>query len=93
VSGAVAERWPIGTNDSGQTEWSAGLMTPYVPGINCLKCGRFVGRDGWIGIDHFEMSSEIAYVEGECSRCEAADHEANPERYGQTQQEVPSHVD
>lgn len=51
----------------------SGLMDdeerPFVPGINCLTCGRFVGRDGWIGIDYFEMSSEIASVEGECRRC------------------------
>ncbi len=44
-------------------------MSAYVPGVNCLDCGRFVGRDGYIGIDHFEMSSEVASVEGQCRRC------------------------
>lgn len=44
-------------------------MTPYVPRINCLNCGRFVGRDGCISIEHFEMSSTIASIEGECRRC------------------------
>jgi hypothetical protein len=23
----------------------------------------------WIGVGYFEMSSEVAYVEGECGRC------------------------
>lgn len=44
-------------------------MYPFVSGVNCLTCGRFVGRDGHIGIGYFEMSSEVAYVEGECRRC------------------------
>ena len=42
---------------------------PFVPGINCMECGRFVGRDGAIEITHFEMSSEVASVEGTCGRC------------------------
>lgn len=44
-------------------------MTEYVPGVNCLHCGRFVGRDGSIEVEHFEMSSTVASVEGECGRC------------------------
>lgn len=51
-----------GTCDDGQ---------PYVPGVNCMTCGRFVGRDGWIGIECFETSFEVASVEGECARCMA----------------------
>lgn len=51
----------------------SGLMTDgcswFVPGVNCMSCGRFVGRDGWIGIQTFEMSTEVASVEGECRRC------------------------
>jgi hypothetical protein len=43
--------------------------TDYVPGINCGECGRFVGRDGHIGIATFEMSEIVAYVDGECARC------------------------
>lgn len=42
---------------------------PFVPGINCMECGRFVGRDGSIEIEHFEMSGEVASVEGTCSAC------------------------
>lgn len=45
----------------------------YVPGVSCLRCGKFVGRDGYIGIEHFEMSNEIASVEGECARCLSAE--------------------
>lgn len=44
-------------------------MTPFVPGINCYTCGRFVGRDGSIEIEHYEMSEIVASVEGECRRC------------------------
>lgn len=45
----------------------------YWPGIPCQYCGKFVGRDGYIGIEHFEMSSEVASVEGECRRCIESD--------------------
>lgn len=48
-------------------------MSPFVPGINCWTCGRFVGRDGWIEITHFEMSNEVASVEGQCGRCNKAE--------------------
>lgn len=44
-------------------------MTVYVPGVNCLNCGKFVGRDGWISIEYFEMSNEVASIEGECATC------------------------
>ena len=55
---------------------------PFVSGVNCLDCGRFVGRDGYIGIGYCEMSSEVAYVEGQCRRCidVEADREAKAER-------------
>jgi hypothetical protein len=43
--------------------------TRYVPGVHCMTCGRFVGRDGWIEIETFEMSEIVASVEGECARC------------------------
>jgi hypothetical protein len=45
----------------------------YVPGVNCFDCGRFVGRDGYIGIETFEMSSTVASVEGQCARCATAE--------------------
>ncbi len=44
-------------------------MTRYIPGVNCVHCGRFVGRDGHISVEHFEMSTEVASVDGECGRC------------------------
>jgi hypothetical protein len=51
----------------------SGLMAddcfPYVPGINCCDCGKFVGRDGTIEIEYFEMSNSIASVDGTCVRC------------------------
>jgi len=42
---------------------------PYVPGVNCINCGKFVGRNGYIEIDYFEMSNEVASVSGECAHC------------------------
>lgn len=42
---------------------------PYIPGVNCADCGRFVGRDGVICVEYFEMSSTIASVDGTCARC------------------------
>ncbi len=56
-----------------KTPYGFGMMLDgiheYWAGINCTWCGRFVGRDGYIGIYHFESSSEVAYVEGECRNC------------------------
>lgn len=46
----------------------------FIPGVNCMDCGRFVGRDGYIGIDYYEMSSTIAGIEGQCRRCLDAEH-------------------
>lgn len=55
---------------------ASGLMNDgeraYVPGVNCSTCGRFVGRDGWLEFEFFEMSSALASVSGECARCVAA---------------------
>lgn len=45
----------------------------YVAGVNCYDCGRFVGRDGSIAIGTFEMSNEVAYVDGQCARCAHAE--------------------
>lgn len=49
--------------------WTNDGWSPFWPGVNCIKCGRFVGRDGSISVEHFEMSFEVASVEGECARC------------------------
>lgn len=53
-----------------------GLMdtgADYVPGVPCCVCGRFVGRDGLIHVETFEMSNEIASLDGTCRRCLDAD--------------------
>lgn len=52
--------------------WTDDGLERYVPGINCCDCGRFVGRDGSIEIEYFEMSTEVASVDGMCARCLAA---------------------
>lgn len=44
-------------------------MTEFFPGINCIECAKFVGRDGVMEITYFEMSNEIASIEGTCGRC------------------------
>jgi hypothetical protein len=49
--------------------WCLNGYTPYLSGVPCWSCGKFVGRDGYIGVEHFEMSMEIASVEGQCVRC------------------------
>jgi hypothetical protein len=54
-------------------------ISAFVPGVNCLDCGRFVGRDGYIGIEYFEMSNEVASVEGQCRRCLDAEHDRQVE--------------
>lgn len=44
-------------------------LSEFWPGVNCIECGCFVGRDGQISIEHFEMSMEVASVDGTCARC------------------------
>ena len=46
---------------------------PFVPGVNCWDCGRFVGRDGHIEIEYFELSTAVASVSGQCAECSAAE--------------------
>ena len=41
----------------------------FIPGVNCVDCGRFVGTDGSTIFFKLEMRYEIAYVEGVCARC------------------------
>jgi hypothetical protein len=38
----------------------------YIPGVQCLTCGRFVGTNGAIEVEHREMSTEVASVTGWC---------------------------
>lgn len=50
-----------------------------VAGVNCSRCGRFVGRDGLIEVERIDSSYEVAVVGGTCARCvlvEAAEDEA-----------------
>ncbi len=42
---------------------------PFFPGVPCVHCGKFVGRDGIFNIEHFEMSSEIASLDAEHREC------------------------
>jgi hypothetical protein len=79
----VARRWPVtpamvGSYElpDGERAWSSEPDPRYcddgrdfVPGVGCGDCGRFVGRDGSIELGYFEMSNQIAYVEGTCRRC------------------------
>lgn len=57
------------TTPSEGVGWCLNMMQPWFPGISCCSCGRFVGRDGSIEVEHFEMSFTIASVDGECRRC------------------------
>lgn len=68
----AAELYAHGPMDSG--------MGPYTPGVHCIDCGRFEGRDGWIEVEFFEMSNEIASVAGQCRRC--VDRELEKEKEG-----------
>jgi hypothetical protein len=43
--------------------------SPFFPGMQCVHCHRFVGRDGHFAVDHFEMSSTIASVEAYHQGC------------------------
>lgn len=59
------------------TEWDrrdkpllmADGMTEFWPGIQCHCCHRFVGTDGSIEVEHFEMSRRVASVDGTCGPC------------------------
>jgi hypothetical protein len=44
-------------------------ITLFTPGVNCIHCGRFIGRDGALYYEYFEMSSELASLDGYCGRC------------------------
>ena len=59
-------------------------------GIPCVKCGRFVGKDGSISVETYEMSNVVAGCDGICGRCLAEDRHEHPERYGQPSQSDPS---
>jgi hypothetical protein len=58
---------------SASSESGYGLMLDgmgaFWPGVRCTECSKFVGRDGYMFATHREMSSEIAWIEGECRRC------------------------
>lgn len=44
-------------------------LSPYFPGISCVKCGKFVGRDGHMDVEYWENSFEVASVDGTCLKC------------------------
>lgn len=49
--------------------WTLDLMTPFFPGVPCVHCGRFVGRNGIFNLEHFEMSDELASLDAEHVDC------------------------
>jgi hypothetical protein len=49
--------------------WCDDELHRYVPGINCCVCGQFVGRDGNIEIETFELSLTVASIDGTCAQC------------------------
>jgi hypothetical protein len=44
-------------------------ITVFTPGVNCITCGRFIGRDGALYYEYFEMSDELASLDGYCGPC------------------------
>jgi hypothetical protein len=71
--------------------WTEDGMYPFFPGMPCLSCGRFVGRDGYFGVEHFEMSNEIASVEAEHWDCARAKEDARLRRLvALDEQDAPS---
>ncbi len=59
--------------------WTNDGMYPFFPAMPCYTCGKFVGRDGWFGVETFEMSNEIASADGQCAKClRAANSQAEP---------------
>lgn len=49
--------------------WTNDGLYPFFPAMPCYVCGKFVGRDGYFGVETFEMSNEIASAEGAHWRC------------------------
>lgn len=45
---------------------------PFFPGVPCLHCGRFVGRDGIFNVEFFEMSNTLASMDAEHHACAEA---------------------
>ena len=41
-------------------------------GINCDQCGRFVGQDGYISTDVFELTGETIIDYALCRKCKEA---------------------
>jgi hypothetical protein len=52
--------------------------SPFFPSTPCCECGRFVGRDGSFEVEHLEMSTVIASVDGTCARCLNTNNEETP---------------
>lgn len=49
--------------------WCPDLMTPFFPGMPCVHCGKFVGRNGHFNVEHYEMSDTIASLDAEHHDC------------------------
>lgn len=75
-------RWPLspfalGTYDRPPEGWDlrdaplrlADGHTPYIPGVPCVDCGRFVGSDGAYSYETPDMTLDQVGLEGTCGRC------------------------
>lgn len=49
--------------------WTLDMAYPFFPGVPCVHCGKFVGRDGVFNLEHFEMSNTIASLDAEHRGC------------------------
>lgn len=55
-----------------------------VAGVNCSRCGRFVGRDGLIEVERIDSSYEVAVVGGTCARCVPVEAAERKPRYAKS---------
>lgn len=55
-----------------------------VAGVNCSRCGRFVGRDGLIEVERIDSSCEVAVVGGTCARCVPVEDDERKPRYARS---------
>lgn len=49
--------------------WTLDMVYPFFPGLPCVHCGKFVGRDGIFNVEHFEMSDTISSLDAEHRGC------------------------
>ena len=49
------------------------VTAEHVAGVNCSRCGRFVGRGGLIEVERIDSSYDVAVVGGTCALCVPAE--------------------